>query len=114
LSCTIPASPTNAPETKKTEIKVRLASMPAVRAACGLAPVMRNRKPIVDRSRSHQATTAAARAMRMPQVSGRPCPKRWGSWADGGTIFESGVTEFGGCSSQPGEERAMMSSPPTM
>ena len=34
--------------------------MPAVRAACGLEPTARNRKPIVERSISHQMNTAAS------------------------------------------------------
>ena len=40
--------------------------MPAVRAACGLDPTARHRKPMVERSMSHQVNTAAARATRKP------------------------------------------------
>ena len=43
--------------------------MPAVRAAFGLDPTARQRKPMVERSISHHVKTAAAMATRKPACS---------------------------------------------
>ena len=50
--------------------------MPAVRAAAGLAPTARSRKPMVLRESSHQTPSAAATARMMPTLKSRPAAER--------------------------------------
>ena len=55
-----PARPASAPASTMVITVVRATLMPAVAAACGLAPTARMAKPVVDRSSSHQTATAAS------------------------------------------------------
>ena len=66
-----PARPARRPATMLITV-VRPTLMPAVAAACGLAPTARMAKPIVERSRIHQTAPAANREMRKPRCSWLP------------------------------------------
>ena len=57
-----------------TSTQLRSTLIPAVRAALGLAPTVRNSKPVVLRSSSHHTAAAAARASRKPALTRRLGP----------------------------------------
>ena len=69
-------------------IVVRATLMPAVAAACGLAPTARMAKPVVERSSSHQTNTAARIATTNPRCSWPPASR-------GNVAFQSTIGEIG-------------------
>ena len=71
--------------------------MPAVRAAVGLAPTARSRKPMVDRLNSHQAKTVARMATTNPQFSRKLSPISGGNRAVGSRASETGFVEPSAC-----------------
>ena len=88
-----PASPARAPASTMVMIVVRATLIPAVAAACGLAPTARIAKPTVDRSRIHQTATAASRARKNPRWSW--LPSSLGMVAVQSTIGEMGSVRPG-------------------
>lgn len=80
-------------------IVVRATLMPAVAAACGLAPTARIAKPVVERSSSHHTTTAASSATTKPRWSCVPATR-------GKVAFQSTIGEIG--SVRPGRWKAVV------
>ena len=78
---------------------VRATLMPAVAAACGLAPTARMAKPVVDRSSSHQTTTAASSDTTNPRCNWVPSRR-------GKVAFQSTIGEIG--SVRPGRWNAVV------
>ncbi len=78
---------------------VRATLIPAVAAACGLAPTARMANPVVDRSSSHQTPTAASRASRKPRCN-------WPPSSRGKVAFQSTIGEIG--SVRPGRWKAVV------
>ena len=68
------ASPASPPASSMASTQVRSTLIPAVRAALGLAPTVRNWKPIVLRFSSHHTPAAASRASRKPALIRRLGP----------------------------------------
>ena len=68
------ASPARPPASSMTSTQLRSTLIPAVRAALGLAPTVRNSKPVVLRSSSHHTPAAAASASRNPALTRRLGP----------------------------------------
>ena len=73
--------------------------MPAVAAACGLAPTARMAKPMVERSSSHQTAAAASSATTKPRCSWLPASR-------GKVAFQSTIGEIG--SVRPGRWNAVV------
>ena len=71
--------------------------IPAVAAACGFAPTALIAKPMVERSRIHQTTTAAISATTKPRWSWLPASR-------GKVAFQSMIGEIG--SVRPGRWNA--------
>ena len=96
-----PASPARPPAISITSTQLRSTFIPAVRAALGLAPTVRNRNPTVDRDSSHHTPPAAARATRRPASTCGGGPPTCGSAASDAMF---GLISFA-C---PGSWRAML------
>ena len=75
--------------------------MPALRAALGLAPTVRNSNPVVLRASSHHTAAAAASAIRKPTPTCGGGPPTCGNCAE---VWMFGVTRFDwpGCCSALG------------
>ena len=78
---------------------VRATLIPAVAAACGLAPTARMANPVVERSSSHQTAAAASRASANPRCSWLPSSR-------GNVAFQSTIGEIG--SARPGRWNAVV------
>ena len=78
---TAPPSPARPPASSMASTQVRPTLIPAVRAALGLAPTVRNWNPVVLRASSHHTPPAAASATRNPTPTCGGGPPTCGSWA---------------------------------
>lgn len=64
--------------------------MPAVRAASGLAPTARRRKPRVERCISHHVKSTASSATKKPQCSRKSVPSSRGNMAERSSGADTG------------------------
>src|SRR5215472_11027931 len=97
------ARPARAPEISMTVAQLRSTLIPALRAARGLAPTVRNWKPIVLRDSSQATTATAASASRKPTLACGGGPPTCGKIAlelMGGAI----ELDWPGCCSRCGDE----------
>src|SRR3990170_4970912 len=85
----VPASPASPPLIIMAMIVDAAMLMPAYRAAVGLKPTARNSNPLVERNRSHDTASAAARPRTKPQLARRPSMS--GGYQDDASVtFEIG------------------------
>src|SRR5260370_32847457 len=103
--CTIveAARPARPPAISITSAQLRSTLIPALRAARGLAPTVRNWKPIVLRLSSQATPATAARAIRNPTLACGGGPPRCGNMAlaaIGGAIW----LDWPGCCRRCGGE----------
>src|SRR2546429_1046772 len=90
-------SPARPPAIRNASIQTRSTLMPALRAALGLAPTVRNWKPTVLRESSQAVAAAAATAIRNPTPTCGGGPPPCGPIAPDAIPGATAVGGFRGC-----------------